>query len=29
MTREERNQLIEQYAEGYGEVAAALKGFPE
>ena len=29
MTREERNQLIEQNAAGYGEVAAALKGFPE
>jgi hypothetical protein len=29
MTREERELLIDQYARGYDEVVAALKGFPE
>ena len=29
MTHEDREKLIEQYATGYDEVAAALKGFPE
>jgi hypothetical protein len=29
MTREEREKLIDQYAAGYDEVVAALKGFPE
>lgn len=29
MTREERERLIEQYAEGYAEVEKSLEGFPE
>ena len=29
MTRNEREQLIEQYAAGYDEVVKALKGFPD
>jgi DinB superfamily len=29
MTRDERELLIDQYAGGYDEVVAALKGFPE
>ena len=28
MTAEQRNALIERYAEGYAEVAASLEGFP-
>ena len=29
MTREERKQAIERYAQGFDEVVRALKGFPE
>jgi DinB family protein len=28
MTPEERNQLIDQYKDGYNEVASAIEGFP-